>query len=42
MPPTTKKLEGHIASVRLFVHSSFRLSRFLMHGITIATCMLLF
>ena len=49
MPPTSKKLEGHIASrafVRPFVHSSVRLfihlSRFLMHSITLEPCMLLF
>ena len=41
MPPTYKKLEGHIAS-RVFVHPSVHSSRFLMHNITLEPCMLLF
>ena len=34
MPPTSKKLEGHIAS-GLFVRPSVHPSRFLMHSITL-------
>ena len=41
MPPTAKKLEGHVAS-GAFVHPSVRSSRFLMHSITLEPCMLLF
>ena len=47
MPPTSKKLEGHIASgtfvracVRLSVHACVRPLRFLMHSITYEPCML--
>ena len=41
MPPTSKKLEGHIAS-GLFVRPSVRSSRFLMHSITLEPWKLLF
>ena len=45
MPPTSKKLEGHIASglfVRPSVRPSVRSSCFLMHSITLKPWMLLF
>ena len=41
MPPTLKKLEGHIASGS-FIRLSVCLSRFLIHSITLEMCMLLF
>ena len=47
MPPTSKKLEGHIASrtfvcacIRPCIRQCIRLLRFLMHGITSEPCML--
>ena len=39
MPPTSKKLEGHIAS-GMFVRPSVRPLHFLMHSITSEPCML--
>ena len=43
MPPTSKKLEGHIASgtfVRACVRPCFRPLHFLVHSITSEQCML--
>ena len=37
MPPTSKKLEGHIA-FGAFVHLFVHWSRFLMHSITLEPC----
>ena len=41
MLPTSKKLVGHIAS-ETFIRWSVRSSRFLVHSITLDSCMLLF
>ena len=43
MHPASKNLEGHILLLGcLSIHPSIHLSRFLMHSITLETCMLLF